>query len=138
MGVAKGIGGTLVLVGGVLSLLVPLEFLVGLGLFDVLQLGFTYGIIASYAGEFYVYFHLIIAIVAILGGIIGFTRKVGGGIAIAVGALMIIGGFVDVYFLFPMSALLLWTGQIFLGPGILTIEAILIVVGGILCIVGGD
>lgn len=139
MGVVKVAGSVLVLAGGVLSLLIPIELLFGwFGLFDLLLLGFTYGLIVASIGEFYIYFGLILAILTILGGIIGFRKKAGGGIALVVGAIMILGGFVNAPLLFPMSAMLLWTGQFFVGPGVLTIEAILIVVGGILCLAGGD
>ncbi|MHA1279909.1 MAG: hypothetical protein ACTSQ8_22135 [Candidatus Helarchaeota archaeon] len=129
------VGGLLALAAGVLSLLVPLDLLVGIGIFDPTKLGFTYGLLALVNGDIYVYLGLIFAILAIIGGLVGMAKKAGGGIALIIGIIWIIGGFimVSVPILFPMSAMLLWTDQIVIGTtGVLTIEAILCLVGGIL------
>jgi len=140
MGAAKVIGGLLALVAGILSLLVALDLLIGIGIFGA-SISIYIGAIIL-AGEFYIYLGLIFAIIAIIGGIVGMAgKKAGGGIALIIAVIWLIGGFLasSVPLLFPMSAMLLWTGQIAIGGvGIISIEAIICLVGGILVLAGGS
>jgi hypothetical protein len=145
MGAARVVGGILALAAGVLSLLVALDLMIGIGLF-----GLTFGyMIQGMAASIYpmvLYVQLILAILAILGGILALAgKKAGGIIALIVAIVWLAGGFIwtlstATVFLLPFSAILAWTDQIiFMTSGtIISIEAIICLVGGILGMSGSD
>ncbi|NVM53200.1 MAG: hypothetical protein HWN66_05815 [Candidatus Helarchaeota archaeon] len=137
MGAAKAIGGLLVFVAGVLVLLIALDFLNILEIFtsanpEYIDNIMYYSYVWPAAGPNYPYIGLILAIFAIIGGILGMAgKKAGGAIALLIGALWFIGGFLlaSVPILFPMSAIFFWTDQITIPNGLIAIEAIICLLG---------
>jgi len=145
MGAAKAIGGILGLVSGVLVLLVALDLMIGLGIFGLTATTMTYAALILLYGTTVIYINLVIAIIALLGGILGLAgKKAGGGLALAAGIIWLIGGFLiaSVPYLLPFSAIMAWTDQIIIisMPNVyfISIEAILCLVGGIMILAGGS
>lgn len=138
MGAAKTIGGLLVFIAGVLVLLVALQFL---GILTIFPSSLLYAYVLLFAGDAYQYVGLLLAIVVIVSGIIGMAgKKAGGVIALLIGVLWLMGGFLlsSVPLIFPMSAIYFWTDQIVIPNGIIAIEAIICFLGGLLIVASGE
>ena len=147
MGAAKAIGGLLALVGGILALLVPLDWLLGLNIFNYLSAGgIATGVIWALAGDIYWYIGLILAVIVVLGALIGMAgKKIGGALTLLVGLLWLLGGIIwtSVPQIAPVSGLLFWTDQIIIQAGlfdvyIISFEAILALFGGLLILVSSS
>jgi len=141
MGALKIVGGIFSLVGGVLVLLVPLAILLNIPLFDPTMLAMTYGGIHAVV-PLATYINIILAALAIVGGILGMAKKRAGGALSLVAAIVWMLGMILITFvgislimLTPYSALLVWTG---IGLWLFTIESIVVLLGGIFILAGGS
>ena len=125
---------------------VDLPFLLNLDISGIFPL--TAGILAQafavMAEPSILYIQLIVALIAVVGGILGLAgKRAGGALALIAGVVWLIGGFLwgTVIILTPLSAIFGWTSQIAIPVGsdyiIITVEAILSVVGGIMILPGG-
>lgn len=90
-----------------------------------------------------VYIQLFLAFLALLGGILALVgKKAGGYLALMVGVLWLMGGFIfnAAPQLFPLSAILAWINQIVITFGfdvyIITFEAVFCLLGGIIILAG--
>ena len=140
MGAAKAVGGILALAGSALVLLLALDMIIGLGIFTPGANLYSMAVIAAWMieGDVVIYIQLVIAIVGLVGAIVGFAKKAGGALALIAGVIWLIGGFVGLAILWPLSALGMWTGQLLVGANFISIEAILCLVGGILILASGS
>lgn len=146
MGALKVVGGILALAGAALALLVALDLLIGLGIFNYMTFGGSFHMAtALLSNNINIYIGLALALLAIVGAILGMAGKRFGGIfALIAGALWLLGGlmWLQMPMLAPMSAMLIWTGQInfmaFPMIYVISIEAILCLIGGILVLAGGS
>ncbi|MDD1777746.1 MAG: hypothetical protein LUQ65_06205 [Candidatus Helarchaeota archaeon] len=116
MGALKIVGGIFALVAGVLVLLVPLAILLDLPIFDPTMMAALYGGIHAIE-PMATYVNLILAILAIVGGILGLAGKKAGGVLALIAAIiwilgMIILAYIDPTFLIltTYSAFVLWIG----------------------------
>ncbi|HUY00959.1 MAG TPA: hypothetical protein VMV49_15460 [Candidatus Deferrimicrobium sp.] len=138
MSALKAVGGILALAGGVLVVLLVLDMMIGLGIFTSMYM-MTYAVLVMVYGELFIYINLVIAILAVVGGILALAgKKAGGALALIAGIVWLIGGFANLAMIFPVSAIYAWTGQLVIGGFLLSIEGILALVGGILALSGGS
>ena len=139
MSALKVLGGLIALVAGVLVLLPVLELLgVSIISFDYL---WHYSFVEFLIGNTFIYINLVLAILAILGGIIGIAGKKVGAVLVLIAAIVwIIGGLTisGLESLVPISFYTAMTGNSLIGSGdwFLTLEAILALIGSLLILAG--
>lgn len=147
MSALKVVGGILALAAGALVLLLDLVLL-GFPLYSLFPSTGGFGMQATLVSmePAILYVQLIVSIVAMGGGILGLIGKRAGGIlALISGIVWLLGGFLFYYVLIltPLSALFAWTnlpGPLSIGGSyalLITFEAVLAVVGGILMLPKG-
>jgi hypothetical protein len=132
MGALRNVGGILSLISGILVLLIPLAILFNLPLLNAIGLEIAFGPIP-------VYINLLIACLAIVGGILGLmkAKKAGGVLALVAAVMWVLGGalhhYLNLNVLIPYSLILLvWAGVYW---WIFTVEAILVLLGSIFILV---
>lgn len=140
MGALKVVGGIFSIIGGTLVLLVTLALMVNLPLFNPVLLSTFYGSINITYPEI-TWVNLGLAVLAIVGGILGCAGKknAGGALALAAAVYWTIDGFLLVFALnnlfTPYSAFLLWTT---VSIWIFSIEALLTLLGAIFMLSAGE
>jgi len=146
MSALKALGGILALVGGALVLLLDLLWLFSIDVTAIFPV--TAGLFAMALAvgmePAILYIQLIVGLIAVIGGILGLAgKRAGGALALIAGVIWLIGGFLwgNVVILTPLSSFLGWTNLIVISTGssaiVITVEAILSVVGGIMILPGG-
>ena len=133
----KVFGGLLGLVAGVLAALVCLDLIIGIGIFtEIYMLAFA---LVHALSPWATYINLALAVLALIGGILGMSGSKGGGaLLLVVGVVWLIGGFAGISEIFPYSAIFAWTGQLTISGSLVTVEAICCLLGGIFILAGGD
>ena len=140
MGALKAVGGILGLAAGALVLLLCIDTIIGIGIFG----GVYDGMYAAYPLSLWI--SLILAVLALVGAILGMAgRKLGGALVMIAGIVWLIEGFTfamgipETFILFPYSAIFAWIQQIQIGGTyIITIEAILCLLGGIFILASSE
>ena len=139
MSALKVLGGLIALIAGILVLL-PVLGLLGVSIISFNYI-WQYNLVVILIGNTFVYINLVLAILAILGGIIGIAGKKVGAILVLIAAIVwIIGGLTlsGLESLVPISFYTAMTGNSLIGSGdwFLTLEAILALLSGLLILAG--